>query len=739
MNISYISNTSAVCLDGRADLFGRRKLDLSRLFDSVRQFQRDQYRQYRAGKHFALQSYDAFVRKFHEVITCRRPTFDHFLHCSIPLASVLARCDAAIGGLRVVKVVNKQGWSTYLASLDVHLDAISRASDSLYSDPDGPWRFGPLTRENSYALEGLLDWVHDCFYGVMQIHEFLRKSEILPGGPTEDERKETAWVKTLQTESECGNWNMYSRALDACCRQKVLKLEPDDAVILRACHYIGEYIERHLRYPNFEEIAERSTFGPGTTVGSDREIRNKISGNPPGTLDVNEGLASSWGSIVLTRYYPGWAKHLALEYAFDVDGVKSSGVKSGFLTLVQPIADETFTTVPKDWQKYRPIAPQTTLASLLQAGVGRCLEDACARAGNRVNAGKDRSGKWVEDPQALQKARAVQAYFAGDATIDFSSCSEKMASELIARIWDGGWQASELPRDTSKRYQWLKVMQLLRSRTLSHEDHVLRLERFSATGNGFTFPLMTLLILGLGRFACIEAGVDPRRTSVFGDDLIVPNEAFDHVRKVSELLGLRVNAAKSYGSGHAFRESCGEYVLWDRRVTPVRFSSTLKDERFVDVGSCISLANGLYRAASGDGCPMATRAGFLAARGAVLATLPTAVKRQLSSTFDLGDSNLLVAWEEWQGVPSLAAPFDVSGRADGVGYHPAIVWARKMQPLTSTENWQFHEIGGCCLYYLRTSPREPQSTFSVPTGDEGLSVEIRPGFPYPASITALTP
>lgn len=112
----------------------------------------------------------------------------------------------------------------------------------------------------------------------------------------------------------------------------------------------------------------------------------------------------------------------------------------------------------------------------------------------------------------------------------------------------------------------------------------VRLHMLSSMGNGFTFPLMTLI------YACVvkgcyralgipirynkhagtvsrpsgssETGVvtraikEPGNFGVFGDDIIVVTEAFELVNKVLVALGYAVNQDKSFGSG-PFRESCG--------------------------------------------------------------------------------------------------------------------------------------------------------------------------------------
>jgi len=94
------------------------------------------------------------------------------------------------------------------------------------------------------------------------------------------------------------------------------------------------------------------------------------------------------------------------------------------------------------------------------------------------------------------------------------------------------------------------------------------LHLLSSMGNGFTFPLMTLI------FACVVeacykmAGIPmirnrrsassnkPGNFGVFGDDIIVDTKVFAEVCDTLKLLGYEVNTDKSFGAG-PFRESCG--------------------------------------------------------------------------------------------------------------------------------------------------------------------------------------
>jgi hypothetical protein len=98
------------------------------------------------------------------------------------------------------------------------------------------------------------------------------------------------------------------------------------------------------------------------------------------------------------------------------------------------------------------------------------------------------------------------------------------------------------------------------------------LHMISTMGNGFTFPLMTLLIVALiYGYRCTRGGpslwIDWSNTCVFGDDIIVPTHEYDGIVDTLTKAGLVVNLDKSFCTG-AFRESCGGDFLNGVDVTP---------------------------------------------------------------------------------------------------------------------------------------------------------------------------
>jgi len=92
----------------------------------------------------------------------------------------------------------------------------------------------------------------------------------------------------------------------------------------------------------------------------------------------------------------------------------------------------------------------------------------------------------------------------------------------------------------------------------------LELNMISTMGNGYTFPLQTMLFAGVIRAACRTANVPFERPfgsklgnfGVYGDDIICRSEILPLVLRLLKLLGFEVNSEKSFIEG-PFRESCG--------------------------------------------------------------------------------------------------------------------------------------------------------------------------------------
>jgi hypothetical protein len=182
----------------------------------------------------------------------------------------------------------------------------------------------------------------------------------------------------------------------------------------------------------------------------------------------------------------------------------------------------------------------------LQQGVGRFLRRQLKRFGIDL------------DDQSNNQRGAETALLNGWATLDLSAASDTLSYALIDLL---------LP------VEWKILLDDLRSHyaiTLSGES--VKLNKFSAMGNAFTFELETLIFWALSR-AIVGSN---EALLVYGDDIIVPSKFYHEVVALLEYCGFSINLEKSYSAPSKFYESCGKHFYWGCDVTPVYQKSDLK-------------------------------------------------------------------------------------------------------------------------------------------------------------------
>ncbi|DAD52651.1 TPA_asm: RNA-directed RNA polymerase [ssRNA phage SRR7976299_12] len=116
----------------------------------------------------------------------------------------------------------------------------------------------------------------------------------------------------------------------------------------------------------------------------------------------------------------------------------------------------------------------------------------------------------------------------------------------------------------------------------------LRYEMFVSMGNGFCFPLETLLFAAICIAAHRHTG-QPCDFRVYGDDIVIRQSHALVVKEILHQFGFKINNEKTCWFG-PFRESCGANWYGGRDVVP----SYLK-ERVSTLSKLISLHNGFHK------------------------------------------------------------------------------------------------------------------------------------------------
>lgn len=204
--------------------------------------------------------------------------------------------------------------------------------------------------------------------------------------------------------------------------------------------------------------------------------------------------------------------------------------------------------VPKNAKTDRAIAVEPVLNQMVQLGIGDIIAYRL-----RVKAGID-----IRD-QTPNQRMAREGSISGDlATLDLSSASDLISRELVFHL---------LPID------WALFLDSARSGRIEFEGMQISLEKFCSMGNGFTFPLETLLFWSIASSCTNSLGLPSESVRVYGDDIIVPSGAYAYTVRVLVACGFEVNTSKSYADG-PFRESCGKDYYFGIDVRPVYIKSS---------------------------------------------------------------------------------------------------------------------------------------------------------------------
>jgi hypothetical protein len=268
-----------------------------------------------------------------------------------------------------------------------------------------------------------------------------------------------------------------------------------------------------------------------------------------------------------------------------------------------------YETVPKSAKTDRSIIVEPRGNMFLQKGVGNFIRKRLGRSGCDLN------------DQSTNQKLAAFAYDFKLATIDLEAASDSISYELVHLL---------LPVD------WANYLSDLRSGSVLIDGKYRRLEKFSSMGNGFTFELESLIFFALSE-SVVESVSPGLFSSVYGDDIIVPQECVPLLSIVFETLGFRVNTDKTFVEGNFF-ESCGRHYFQGRDVTPVYQKESLDEIEAIRCG------NRLTRAVSRlDPLGIDPSSAVHCLR-----RLFTLYKECLVPSFAQRDDGWLVPWEELQ-------------------------------------------------------------------------------------------
>lgn len=252
-----------------------------------------------------------------------------------------------------------------------------------------------------------------------------------------------------------------------------------------------------------------------------------------------------------------------------------------FWDCVEVVESDRVTFVPKDARTERPIAVGASLNIYLQLGVKAYLEDKLKQAGVDLT-----------DQSKNQELACAGSKFIGDgssenqfSTIDLASASDSISKELVRLL---------LPSD------WYAFLDDLRHDSGVIDGAVLSYEKFCAMGNGFTFPLESLLFYAIAKATAMTEGLPFSRSdfAIYGDDIIVRKKVVPALMQNLSWAGFEINSAKSFVSG-PFKESCGKDYLHGIDVRPFFLKREVKtyDDVYFVCNSVARLCMSRHRSA----------------------------------------------------------------------------------------------------------------------------------------------
>ncbi len=198
--------------------------------------------------------------------------------------------------------------------------------------------------------------------------------------------------------------------------------------------------------------------------------------------------------------------------------------------------------VPKNATSLRSISVGPTANVYLQSGIGKYLSKRLLRWGINLR------------DQTLNSDLARWGSFSGAlATVDLSTASNLISCSLVEFLFP-------------PRVLW--AMKATRVKYYEYKGETHPYQMFSGMGNGFTFPMQTIIFYALAWACCEVSGVPNVFTATYGDDIIIPVDAYPLLRDVFSYCGFTINEAKSFVDG-PFRESCGGQYVRGIDIRPV--------------------------------------------------------------------------------------------------------------------------------------------------------------------------
>jgi hypothetical protein len=360
---------------------------------------------------------------------------------------------------------------------------------------------------------------------------FFKKCNYLP---LKVDRQGRAKAKFDSAELKCRDTNELFDLRD---RGLINFMPWADAALSRARAKISRILGP---LPSISELDFK--FGPGATTLT-KKSRASVAEKLTAGFSCSEDLLP-YASRILEEMPTWFALHESVSYEVKreivdpAEGIGTEVIQYGRAPVVVTPGRVNF--VPKDALTDRTVIVSGSLNVILSGAIGRFMF-------NRLKA----SGIDLSDQEINQDFARIGSLTGEYSTLDLVSASDMMAIAIVRYL---------LP------WEWYFFLSTIRSSEVTLNGGSMILEKFSSMGDGFTFPLQSLIFYALAS-SVVQGGDSCNGVSVYGDDIIAPSEATGPVMELLHICGFEVNKAKSYWTG-PFRESCGADYLRGINIRP---------------------------------------------------------------------------------------------------------------------------------------------------------------------------
>lgn len=245
-----------------------------------------------------------------------------------------------------------------------------------------------------------------------------------------------------------------------------------------------------------------------------------------------------------------------LEQVFPCDYFGSTDLSVPDSIIYKEFASQMH-AVPKTQSGPRLIAAEPIAHQWIQQGICRWLMDKmqCTVLCNSVD---------LTDQQSSMDMALEASATGKSATVDLSSASDRLTGRLVEYIFQS-------------RHDLLDAFHACRSRALVDiHGELTMLKKFSTQGSALTMPVQSMCYALLAIWAVMltykrtdqaSAKWASLQVRVYGDDIIIPVDAYPVLSGLLETCLLKVNVLKTHTTGF-FRESCGMDAYAGTDVTP---------------------------------------------------------------------------------------------------------------------------------------------------------------------------